>query len=105
LAGVEMSLGMPDAYRLGLAIGGGATAITAMMVGFLALQLAEYPLHMDIDCGRPATGKKNKNSRHTLSATGVVASPLLNDHFAFLEARAAAPGLAPEKCERVLELQ
>jgi uncharacterized membrane protein YphA (DoxX/SURF4 family) len=73
-----------------------ATAITAIMVGFLAVVTRAYLLHMDINCG--CFGTPEKLTGMTLVRDGVLtALALLMTIFAFLEARQPHPWSAPEK--------
>src|SRR6266403_5018189 len=73
-----------------------ATAITAIMVGFLAVVTRAYLLHMDINCG--CFGTPEKLTGMTVVRDGaLVALALLMTIFAFLEARQPHPWAAPEK--------
>jgi uncharacterized membrane protein YphA (DoxX/SURF4 family) len=73
-----------------------ATAITAIMVGFLAVVTRAYLLHMDINCG--CFGTPEKLTGMTIVRDGaLVALALLMTIFAFLEARRPHPWAAPEK--------
>lgn len=73
-----------------------ATAITAIMVGFLAVVTRAYLLHMDINCG--CFGTPEKLTGMTIVRDGaLVALALLMTIFAFLEAREPHPWSAPEK--------
>jgi uncharacterized membrane protein YphA (DoxX/SURF4 family) len=73
-----------------------ATAITAIMVGFLAVVTRAYLLHMDINCG--CFGTPEKLTGMTIVRDGaLVALALLMTVFAFLEARQPHPWTAPEK--------
>jgi uncharacterized membrane protein YphA (DoxX/SURF4 family) len=73
-----------------------ATAITAIMVGFLIVVTRAYLLHMDINCG--CFGTPEKLTGWTVvrdSAFAVLA--LLMTIFAFIEAHQPHPWSAPEK--------
>ena len=73
-----------------------ATAITAIMVGFLAVVTRAYLLHMDINCG--CFGTPEKLTGMTVVRDGAFAAlALLMTVFAFLEARQPHPWSAPEK--------
>jgi uncharacterized membrane protein YphA (DoxX/SURF4 family) len=73
-----------------------ATAITAIMVGFLAVVTRAYLLHMDINCG--CFGTPEKLTGMTIVRDGaLVALALLMTVFAFREARQPHPWTAPEK--------
>jgi uncharacterized membrane protein YphA (DoxX/SURF4 family) len=73
-----------------------ATAITAIMVGFLAAVTRAYLLHMDINCG--CFGTPEKLTGMTVVRDGVfTALALLMTIFAFIEARKPHPWAAPEK--------
>jgi len=73
-----------------------ATAITAIMVGFLAVVTRAYLLHMDINCG--CFGTPEKLTGMTVVRDGAFAAlALLMTIFAFIEARRPHPWSAPEK--------
>ncbi len=73
-----------------------ATAITAIMVGFLAVVTRAYLLHMDINCG--CFGTPEKLTGMTVVRDGAFAAlALLMTISAFLEARQPHPWSAPEK--------
>jgi uncharacterized membrane protein YphA (DoxX/SURF4 family) len=73
-----------------------ATAITAIMVGFLAVVTRAYVLHMDINCG--CFGTPEKLTGMTVVRDGALAVlALLMTICAFLEARQPHPWAAPEK--------
>ena len=73
-----------------------ATAITAIMVGFLAVVTRAYLLNMDINCG--CFGTPEKLTGMTVVRDGVfTALALLMTIFAFIEARKPHPWAAPEK--------
>jgi len=73
-----------------------ATAITAIMVGFLAVVTRAYLLHMDINCG--CFGTAEKLTGMTVVRDGAFAVlALLMTVFAFIEARQPHPWSAPEK--------
>lgn len=73
-----------------------ATAITAIMVGFLTIVTRAYLLHMDINCG--CFGTPEKLTGMTIVRDGaLVALALLMTVFAFIEGRKPHPWSAPEK--------
>jgi uncharacterized membrane protein YphA (DoxX/SURF4 family) len=73
-----------------------ATAITVIMVGFLAVVTRAYLLHTDINCG--CFGTPEKLTGMTVVRDGAFAAlALLMTVFAFLEARQPHPWSAPEK--------
>src|SRR6266481_9528691 len=73
-----------------------ATAITAIMVGFLALVPRAYLLHMDINCG--CFGTPEKLTGMTIVRDGALSAlAVLMTVFVFLEARKPHPWAAPEK--------
>jgi uncharacterized membrane protein YphA (DoxX/SURF4 family) len=73
-----------------------ATAITAIMVGFLAVVTRAYLLHMDINCG--CFGTPEKLTGMTVVRDGAfTALALLMTIFSFMEARGPHPWSAPEK--------
>ena len=73
-----------------------ATAITAIMVGFLTVVTRAYLLHMDINCG--CFGTPEKLTAMTIVRDGaLVALALLMTIFAFIEARQPHPWSGPEK--------
>jgi uncharacterized membrane protein YphA (DoxX/SURF4 family) len=72
-----------------------ATAITMIMVGFLAVVTRAYLLHMDINCG--CFGTPEKLTGVTVARDGAfTALALLMTIFAFLDARQPHPWSAPE---------
>jgi len=73
-----------------------ATAITVVMVGFLAVVTRAYLLHMDINCGCFATPEPV--SLKKIAEDGALSAlALLMTIFAFIEARKPHPWTAPEK--------
>ena len=73
-----------------------ATAITAIMVAFLAVVTRAYLLHMDINCG--CFGTPEKLTGMTLVRDGSLSAlAVLMTVFAFIEARKPHPWCAPEK--------
>lgn len=73
-----------------------ATAITLIMVGFLAVVTRAYLLHMDINCG--CFGTPEKLTGMTVIRDGAFAAlALLMTILAFLEGRQPHPWSAPEK--------
>jgi uncharacterized membrane protein YphA (DoxX/SURF4 family) len=73
-----------------------ATAITVIMVGFLAVVTRAYLLHMDINCG--CFGTPEKLTGMTVVRDGAfTALALLTTIFAFIEARKPHPWSAPQK--------
>jgi uncharacterized membrane protein YphA (DoxX/SURF4 family) len=73
-----------------------ATAITAIMVAFLAVVTRAYLLHMDINCG--CFGTPEKLTGMTIVRDGALAAlAILTTIFAFIEARQPHPWSAPEK--------
>jgi len=73
-----------------------ATAITAIMMGFLAVVSRAYLLHMDINCG--CFGAPEKLTGMTVIRDGaLVALALLMTIFTFIEARKPHPWSGPEK--------
>jgi uncharacterized membrane protein YphA (DoxX/SURF4 family) len=73
-----------------------ATAISAIMVGFLVVVTRAYLLHMDINCG--CFGTPEKLTGMTVVRDGAFAAlALLMTIFAFIEARQPHPWTAPEK--------
>jgi len=73
-----------------------SSAITVLMVGFLAAVTRAYLLHMDINCG--CFGTPEKLTGMTVVRDGVfTALALLMTIFAFIEARKPHPWSAPEK--------
>jgi uncharacterized membrane protein YkgB len=73
-----------------------ATAITAIMVGFLAVVTRAYLLHMNINCG--CFGTPEKLTGMTVVRDGAfTALALLMTVFAFIEARKPHPWSTPEK--------
>jgi len=72
------------------------SAITVIMVGFLAAVTRAYLLHMDINCG--CFGTPEKLTGMTVVRDGAfTALALLTTVFAFMEARQPHPWSAPEK--------
>jgi uncharacterized membrane protein YphA (DoxX/SURF4 family) len=91
---VEIALGL--LLLMGWRLRIWATAITAIMVGFLAVVTRAYLLHMDINCG--CFGTPEKLTGMTLVRDGaLVGLALLMTVFAFVEARKPHPWSAPEK--------
>ena len=91
---VEIALGL--LLLIGWRLRIWATAITAIMVGFLAAVTRAYLLHMDINCG--CFGTPEKLTGMTVIRDGVfTALALLMTIFAFIEARQPHPWSAPEK--------
>jgi uncharacterized membrane protein YphA (DoxX/SURF4 family) len=73
-----------------------AVAITAIMVGFLAVVTRAYLLHMDINCG--CFGTPEKLTGMTVVRDGAfTALALLMTVFSFMEAREPHPWSSPEK--------
>jgi uncharacterized membrane protein YphA (DoxX/SURF4 family) len=73
-----------------------STAITVIMVGFLAAVTRAYLLHMDINCG--CFGTPEKLTGMTVVRDGAfTVLALLMTIFAFMEARNRHPWSAPEK--------
>lgn len=73
-----------------------ATAITLIMVGFLAVVTRAYLLHMDINCG--CFGTPEKLTGMTVIRDGAFAAlALLMTILAFLEGRQPHPWSAPER--------
>jgi uncharacterized membrane protein YphA (DoxX/SURF4 family) len=73
-----------------------STAITVIMVGFLAAVTRAYLLHMDINCG--CFGTPEKLTGMTVVRDGAfTVLALLMTIFAFMEARNPHPWSAPEK--------
>jgi uncharacterized membrane protein YphA (DoxX/SURF4 family) len=73
-----------------------ATAITAIMMGFLAVVTRAYLLHMDINCGCFGTPEK-LTGMTVVRDTAFTALGLLMTVFSFLEAGKPHPWSAPEK--------
>jgi len=73
-----------------------ATAITAIMVGFLTVVTRAYLLHMDINCGCFGTPEK-LTGMTVLRDAAFLALALVMTVFAFIEARKPHPWSAPEK--------
>ena len=91
---VEIALGL--LVLIGWRLRIWATAITAIMVSFLAVVTRAYLLHMDINCG--CFGTPEKLTGMTVVRDGVfTALALLMTVFAFIEARQPHPWSAPEK--------
>jgi uncharacterized membrane protein YphA (DoxX/SURF4 family) len=91
---VEIALGL--LLLIGWRLRIWATAITAIMAGFLAAVTRAYLLHMDINCG--CFGRPEKLTGITVVRDGaLVALALLMTIFAFIEARKPHPWSAPEK--------
>jgi hypothetical protein len=74
--------------------------LTAIMVGFFAVVLRAYLLHMDINCGCFATPEPI-NFKKVLEDAGLSALALLMTIFAFIEARRPHPWAAAPKPETV----
>lgn len=91
---VEIALGL--LLLIGWRLRIWATAITAIMVGFLTVVTRAYLLHMDINCG--CFGTPEKLTGMTIVRDGaLVVLALLMTVFAFMEAREPHPWSAPEK--------
>jgi len=91
---VEIALGA--LLLIGWRLRVSATAITAIMVGFLAVVTRAYLLHMDINCG--CFGTPEKLTAMTIVRDGaLVALALLMTIFAFIEAQKPHPWSGPEK--------
>jgi len=91
---VEIALGL--LVLIGWRLRIWATAITVILVGFLAVVTRAYLLHMDINCG--CFGTPEKLTGMTVVRDGVfTALALLMTVFAFIEARQPHPWSAPEK--------
>jgi len=91
---VEIALGL--LLLIGWQLRIWATAITAVMVGFLAVVTRAYLLHMDINCG--CFGTPEKLTGWTVVRDGALAAlALLTTVFAFIEARQQHPWTAGEK--------
>jgi uncharacterized membrane protein YphA (DoxX/SURF4 family) len=91
---VEIALGL--LLLIGWRLRIWATAITAIMVGFLAVVTRAYFLHMDINCG--CFGAPEKLTGMTVVRDGAFAAlALLMTIFAFMEARQPHPWSAPAK--------
>ena len=91
---VEIALGL--LVLIGWRLRIWATAITAVMVGFLAVVTRAYLLHMDINCG--CFGTPEKLTGMTVVRDGVfTVLAVLMTVFAFIEARKPHPWSAPEK--------
>jgi uncharacterized membrane protein YphA (DoxX/SURF4 family) len=73
-----------------------ATAITVIMVGFLAVVTRAYLLHMDINCGCFGTPEK-LTGMTIIRDSAFAALALLMTIFVFLEGRQPHPWSAPEK--------
>ena len=91
---VEIALGL--LVLIGWRLRIWATAITVILVGFLAVVTRAYLLHMDINCG--CFGTPEKLTGLTVVRDGVfTALALLMTVFAFIEARQPHPWSVPEK--------
>jgi uncharacterized membrane protein YphA (DoxX/SURF4 family) len=91
---VEIALGL--LVLIGWRLRIWATAITAIMVGFLSVVTRAYLLHMDINCG--CFGAPEKLTGMTVVRDGVfTVLAVLMTVFAFIEARQPHPWSAPEK--------
>jgi len=91
---VEIALGL--LLLIGWRLRIWAAAITAIMVGFLAVVTRAYLLHMDINCG--CFGTPEKLTGMTLVRDGALSAlAVLMTVFAFIEARKPHPWSAPEK--------
>jgi uncharacterized membrane protein YkgB len=73
-----------------------ATAITAIMAGFLAAVTRAYLLHMDINCGCFGTPEK-LTGMTVVRDSAFTALALLMTIFAFREAREPHPWTKPER--------
>jgi uncharacterized membrane protein YphA (DoxX/SURF4 family) len=91
---VEIALGL--LVLIGWHLRVWATAIAAIMVGFLTVVTRAYLLHMDINCG--CFGTPEKLTGMTVVRDGVFAAlAVLMAVFVFIEARKPHPWSAPEK--------
>jgi uncharacterized membrane protein YphA (DoxX/SURF4 family) len=91
---VEIALGL--LVLIGWRLRIWATAITLILVCFLAVVTRAYLLHMDINCG--CFGTPEKLTGMTVVRDGAFAAlALLMTVFAFIEARQPHPWSAPEK--------
>jgi uncharacterized membrane protein YphA (DoxX/SURF4 family) len=91
---VEIALGL--LLLIGWRLRIWSSAITVIMVGFLAAVTRAYLLHMDINCG--CFGTPEKLTGMTVVRDGAfTALALLTTVFAFMEARQPHPWSAPEK--------
>ena len=95
---VEIALGL--LLLIGWRLRIWATAITGIMLGFLAAVTRAYLLHMDINCG--CFGIPEKLTGWTVVRDSAFAAlALLTTIFAFLEARQLHPWSAPEKASLI----
>jgi len=91
---VEIALGL--LLLIGWRLQIWATAMTAIMVGFLAVVTRAYVLHMDINCG--CFGAPEKLTGMTVVRDAAfTALALVMTIFVFMEAREPHPWSAPEK--------
>jgi uncharacterized membrane protein YphA (DoxX/SURF4 family) len=72
-----------------------ATLLTAIMLGFFAVVLRAYLLHMDINCGCFATPEPI-NLKKILEDAALSILAVLMTYFSFIEARMPHPWSAPE---------
>jgi uncharacterized membrane protein YphA (DoxX/SURF4 family) len=77
-----------------------ASLLTAIMLGFFAVVLRAYLLHMDINCGCFATPEPI-NLKKVLEDAGMSALAVLMTLFAFIEAHRPHPWAATPKPESV----
>ncbi|MGH9740912.1 MAG: DoxX family protein [Candidatus Acidiferrum sp.] len=73
-----------------------ATLLTLIMLGFFAVVLRAYLLHMDINCGCFSTPEPI-NLKKVLEDAALAGLAVLMTIFAFVEARKPHPWTAPEK--------
>jgi uncharacterized membrane protein YphA (DoxX/SURF4 family) len=91
---VEITLGL--LVLIGWQLRVWATALAAIMVGFLTVVTRAYLLHMDINCG--CFGTPEKLTGMTVVRDGVfTVLAVLMTVFAFIESRKPHPWSAPEK--------
>jgi len=95
---VEIALGL--LLLIGWRLRIWATAITGIMLGFLAAVTRAYLLHMDINCG--CFGIPEKLTGWTVVRDSAFAAlALVMNVFTFLEARQPHPWSAPEKASLI----
>jgi uncharacterized membrane protein YphA (DoxX/SURF4 family) len=97
---VEIALGL--LLLIGWRLRIWATAITAIMLGFLAVVTRAYLLHMDINCGCFGTPEK-LTGWTVVRDSALAALALVMTIFAFLEARQPHPWSAPEKTSLIAD--
>src|SRR5882724_6794202 len=93
---VEIALGL--LLLIGWRLRIWATAITAIMVGFLAVVTRAYLLHMDINCGCLGTTEK-LNGMNVIRDAAFTALALAITIFAFIQSREPHPWSAQRKLE------